>query len=384
MPPVVLLTGAGAGDSITLLLDVDEPTSVVLAMPLSNEARGGSITFVVDDVGPADEGAIVEESRGGLGSFETVAYILSLFILGLDLELEGVLSSIELLQVSDSFAVGVEVGGQSSVILLVSVFDESVGVGGLAVEKFSEPGGQGREGSPITVTRGGIDGAGELLGVGSSQRPDDPSGVPRTLADVGGDVVVALQVSDDEVGDAVVVPDVAIGGFVRYRSLGIKFGLESVDGCSIEIRLVGEVGAAGFGCVGEGDSDVFGILESDGRVGEKGQGGARRQADFVLPFQRLFERLEDATSTLGRGGVVDDGSIDVSDGADGVFVDKDGKVARQVTKSLSGGVGLVVDLDAGLRGVGHAEELVMDERMDVLHLVLGFLCECGSPNGFFR
>ena len=82
--------------------------------------------------------------------------------------------------------------------------------------------------------------------------------------------------------------------------------------------------------------------------------------------------------------MVDDGLIDVPDGANGAFVDKDGEVARQVTKSLSGGVGLVIDLDAGLRGVGHAEELVMDERMDVLRLALGFLCERGSPNGFFR
>ena len=82
--------------------------------------------------------------------------------------------------------------------------------------------------------------------------------------------------------------------------------------------------------------------------------------------------------------MVDDGLVNVSDGADGVFVDKDGKVARQVTKSLSGGVGFVVDLDARLRGVGHAGELAMDERMDVLRLALGFLCECGSPNGFFR
>ena len=120
------------------------------------------------------------------------------------------------------------------------------------------------------MTGGGIDGAGELFGVGSPQRSDDSSGVPRTLADIGGDVVATLWVVDDEVGDAVVVPDVAIGGFIRYRSLSIEFGLESVDGCSIEIRLVGEVGAAGFGHVGEGDGDILGILESDGGVREEG------------------------------------------------------------------------------------------------------------------
>jgi hypothetical protein len=43
--------------------------------------------------------------------------------------------------------------------------------------------------------------------------------------------------------------------------------------------------------------------------------------------------------------VIDNGLVDVPDGVNGVFVDKDGEVARQVTKSLSGGVGLVVDLD---------------------------------------
>ena len=82
--------------------------------------------------------------------------------------------------------------------------------------------------------------------------------------------------------------------------------------------------------------------------------------------------------------MVDDGLVDVPNGADGVFVDKDGEVARQVTKGVSGRVGLVIDLDARLRGVGHAEELVMDERMDVLRLALGFLCERGSPSGFFQ
>ena len=180
------------------------------------------------------------------------------------------------MQVLDGVVVGVEVGSQSPVVLLVSVVDEGVGVRGLAVEEFSEPGGQGGEGSPIAVTGGGVNGAGELFGVGPSQRSDDSSGVPRTLADIGGDVVATLWVGDDEVGDAVVVPDEAIGGFIRYRSLSIEFGLESVDGCSIEIRLVGEVDTAGLGRVGEGDGDIFGILESDSGIREEGQGGARR------------------------------------------------------------------------------------------------------------
>jgi hypothetical protein len=116
------------------------------------------------------------------------------------------------------------------------------------------------------VTGGGIDGAGELLGIGSPQCPNDSSGVPGASTNVGGDMIAALQVGDDKVGDAVVVRNEAIGRFVWYRSLGIDLGLESVDGCGIEVCLVGEVGAAGFGSVGEGDGDVFGILESDGGI----------------------------------------------------------------------------------------------------------------------
>jgi hypothetical protein len=234
------------------------------------------------------------------------------------------------------------------------------------------------------VAGSGIDGAGELLRIGSSERSDDSGGVPGAFADVGGDVVAALWVVDDEVRDAIVVRDEAIGGFVWYRPLAVEFGLESVDGCGVQVCLVGEVGATGLSCVGEGDGDVFGILEGDGGVREEGQGGARRKADLVFAFQGLLKHLEDTTRHLGRRGVVDDGLIDVPDGADGVFVDENGKVARQVTKSLSGGVGLVVNLDGRLRGVGHAEESVVDERMEVFRFTFGFLCVCGFPNGFFR
>jgi hypothetical protein len=94
--------------------------------------------------------------------------------------------------------------------------------------------------------------------------------------------------------------------------------------------------------------------------------------------------LENTASGLGRGGILDNGLVDVPDGADGMFVDEDGDVARQVTKYLSGGVGLVVDLDGRLRGLGHAEEFVMDEWMEVFCFALGFLCDCGSPNRFLR
>ena len=145
-----------------------------------------------------------------------------------------------------------------------------------------------------------------------------------------------------------------------------------------------EVGTAGFGRVGEGDGDVFGILESNGGVREEGQGRARREADLVLAFQGFLKCLEDAARRLGRGRMVDDGLIDVSNGADGMFVDENGKVTRQVTKSLSGGVGLVVDLDGGLRGVRHAKELMVDERMEVFRFAFRLLCVCGFLNGFFR
>jgi hypothetical protein len=197
-------------------------------------------------------------------------------------------------------------------------------------------------------------------------------------------VVVALRVVDDEVGDVVVVVDEAIGGFVWYRSLGVKFCLDSVDSSGIEVCLMSEVGAAGFGSVGEGDGDVLSILEGDGGVREERQSGVRGQTDFVFTLQRFLERLEDTAGRFGRRGVVDNSLVNVPDGADGVFVDKDGKVARQVTKSLSGGAGLVVDLDGGLRGVGHVEGFVMDERMEVFRFTLGFLYVCGPPRGFFR
>ena len=82
--------------------------------------------------------------------------------------------------------------------------------------------------------------------------------------------------------------------------------------------------------------------------------------------------------------MVDDGLVDVSYGADGVFIDKDGKVARQVTKYLSGGVGLVINLDGRLGGVRHAGRSVTDEWMVVFRFALGFLYDRGSTSGFFQ
>jgi hypothetical protein len=140
MPPVVLLTGAGAGDNITLPLDINEPTLVVLgAPPLLNEVGGRVVAIVVGEVGPVDKGSEVEESRGGLGSLEMVSHVLSLFVLDLDLEPKGILLPIELLQISDSVVIGMEVGSQSPVVLLVGIVDEGVGVGRLAVEEFDKP-----------------------------------------------------------------------------------------------------------------------------------------------------------------------------------------------------------------------------------------------------
>jgi hypothetical protein len=140
MPPVVLLTGAGAGDNITLPLDINEPTLVVLgALPLLNEVGGRVVAIVVGEVGPVDKGSEVEESRGGLGSLETVSHVLPLFVLDLDPEPKGILLLIELLQISDSVVIGMEVGSQSPVVLLVGIVDEGVGVGRLAVEEFDKP-----------------------------------------------------------------------------------------------------------------------------------------------------------------------------------------------------------------------------------------------------
>ena len=94
------------------------------------------------------------------------------------------------------------------------------------------------------MARGGVDGAGELLGIGPSQGYDDSCGVSRTLADVGGHVGMAFRVMDDKVRNAVVILDEPIGGFIWYCSLGIEFSLELVDCHGVEVCLVSEVGTA--------------------------------------------------------------------------------------------------------------------------------------------
>ena len=108
------MAGAGAGNNITFPLDIDKLTSVALgAPPLSNEV-GGVVVIVVTEAGPINEGSEVEESGRGLGSLEAVSHVLSLFVFGLDLEPEGVLSVIELPQVSDGVAIGVEVASANA------------------------------------------------------------------------------------------------------------------------------------------------------------------------------------------------------------------------------------------------------------------------------
>ena len=140
MPPVVLLTGAGAGGDITLPLD-GEPTSVVLAEGRARE-DGESVVVIIPDV--AGEGSEVLESRGGLGAFEPVLDVPLLIGHGLDLESDGVLLAVELMELSSGVGVGVDVGGESPVVLFVRIEDEGVGVVRFGVEEFDKPWGKGR------------------------------------------------------------------------------------------------------------------------------------------------------------------------------------------------------------------------------------------------
>ena len=140
MPPVVLLTGAGASSDITLLLDA-EPTSVRFAEVGSRE-DGEAVVVVVPDV--TGEGSEVHESGGGLGAFESVLDIPLLVGHGLDLESEGVLLAVELMELSGGVGVGMDVSSESPVVLLVCVEDEGVGVVRLGVEEFDKPWGKGR------------------------------------------------------------------------------------------------------------------------------------------------------------------------------------------------------------------------------------------------
>jgi hypothetical protein len=140
MPPVVLLTSAGAGGDITLPLD-GELTSVVLAERRARE-DGESVVVVVPDV--AGEGSEVLESRGGLGTLESVLDVPLLIRHGLDLESDGVLLAVKFMELPSGVGVGMDVGGESPVVLFVRVEDEGVGVVRLGVEEFDKPWGKGR------------------------------------------------------------------------------------------------------------------------------------------------------------------------------------------------------------------------------------------------
>ena len=140
MPPVVLLTGAGASGDITLPLDA-EPTSVMLAEVGSRE-DGEAVVVVVPNV--AGEGLEVHESRGGLGAFKPVLDIPLLVGHGLDLESEGILLAVELMELSGGVGIGMDVGSKSPVVLFVRVEDEGVGVVRFGVEEFDKPWGKGR------------------------------------------------------------------------------------------------------------------------------------------------------------------------------------------------------------------------------------------------
>ena len=138
MPPVVLVTGAGAGDNITLPSD-GKSTSIAFVAVGSAE-REVEVAFVFVGGGDAvDQRAEVDEPRGGLGTFESVADILLLLVHGLDLGFEGVLLLVESAQALGGEVVGMEVGGESPVILLVGIVDEGVGMGRLGMEEFDKP-----------------------------------------------------------------------------------------------------------------------------------------------------------------------------------------------------------------------------------------------------
>ena len=103
---------------------------------------GESVVVVVPDV--AGEGSEVHELGGGLGAFESVLDIPLLVGHGLDLESEGVLLTVELMELSGGVGIGMDVGSKSPVVLLVRVEDEGVGVVRFGVEEFNKPWGKGR------------------------------------------------------------------------------------------------------------------------------------------------------------------------------------------------------------------------------------------------
>ena len=97
----------------------------------------------------------------------------------------------------------------------------------------------------------------------SSQGPDNGGGVSGAFADIGGEMGLMFVIINDEIGDAVVVMDKPVGGFIQYCPLSIELFLDLVNCFGIEVSLMEEVGAACLCGVGEPNSDVLGVLEGE-------------------------------------------------------------------------------------------------------------------------
>jgi hypothetical protein len=121
----------------------------ILALAVGNREQAVPVVVVITGalleggVGVfVDKGAEVVEARGGLGTFQVVTDIPLFLEDGLEGGSNAVLLPVELSELLPSVAIVVEVGGQSSVGLLVGSLDEGVGMGGLGAKELDEPGRQ--------------------------------------------------------------------------------------------------------------------------------------------------------------------------------------------------------------------------------------------------